>query len=60
MKNNTTVMCFALCLKLMSWGRSKGVTMQALKDTIRVSLGRLSGIYEKLDKLDCFYFLVER
>ena len=44
----------------MSWGRSKGVTMQALKDTIRVSLGRLSGIYEKLDKLDCFYFLVER
>ena len=27
-KNNTTVMCFILCLKLTSWGGPKDVTMQ--------------------------------
>ena len=54
-------MCFVLCLKLTSWGRSKDVTMQTtLQDAIRRSLGRLFKIHETLDKLNCFYFLVVR
>ena len=49
-------MCFVSCLRLTSCGRFKDLTMQtSLKDAIRTSLGRLSGIYETLDKLDCLY-----
>ena len=60
-ENNTTLMCFVLCIKLTSWGRPKNVTMQkSLYDAIRTSLGRLSEIYESLDKLNCFCFLVIR
>ena len=36
-------MCFGLCLKLTSWGYAN------------VTLGRLSKIYEKLDKLKIIY-----
>ena len=36
--NNTTVMCFVLCLKLTSWGRSKDVTMET--SLFRMQLGR--------------------
>ena len=54
-------MCFVLFLKLTSWGRSKDVTMQiSLYNAIRTTFRRLSKIYETLDKLDCFYFLVVR
>ena len=52
-------MCFVLCLKLTSSGRSKDVTIQtSLSNAIRTSLGRLSESHETLDKLDCFYYLV--
>ena len=54
--NDTIVMCFVLCLKFTSYGRPKDVTVQAsLQDTIRTTLGRLSKIYETLDKLNCFF-----
>ena len=52
-------MCFVLCLKLTFWGGPKNVIMQtSLQDVIRTSLGRLSVVYETLDKLNCLCFLV--
>ena len=52
-------MCFVLCLKSTPWGRLNDVTMAAsLWDAIRTSFERLFKIYETLDKLSCFCFLV--
>ena len=45
----------------MSWGRHKDISMQkSLWGAIRLSLRRLSEIYEFKDELNCFYFLVVR
>ena len=53
-ESNTTVMCFVLCLNL---GTSLARHYAQL-GAVRTSLGRLSEIYQILDELNCFYFLM--
>ena len=57
-ESNTTVMCFVLCLNL-----GTSLARHYADDTLRrswTSLKRLSEIYETIEKLNSFYFLVVR